>query len=39
MGDRSKSERAEKPDRGEKPERLDVPQGTLELMILTILRP
>jgi transcriptional regulator len=31
MGDRSKSER------GERPEKLDVPQGTLELMILTIL--
>jgi len=37
MGDRSKSERAEKPDRSERPEKLDVPQGTLELMILTIL--
>ena len=37
MGGRSKSERAEKPDRGERPEKLDVPQGTLELMILTIL--
>jgi PadR family transcriptional regulator len=37
MGDRSKSERTEKPDRGERPEKLDVPQGTLELMILTIL--
>ena len=37
MGDRSKSERADKPDKGERPEKLDVPQGTLELMILTIL--
>ena len=34
MGDRSKSE---KPGRTERPEKLDVPQGTLELMILTIL--
>jgi PadR family transcriptional regulator PadR len=37
MGDRSKSERTEKAGRSERPEKLDVPQGTLELMILTIL--
>ena len=37
MADRGKSDRAEKPDRAERPEKLDVPQGTLELMILTIL--
>jgi transcriptional regulator len=40
MGDRGKADRSEKPDRPERPdklEKLDIPQGTLELMILTIL--
>lgn len=37
MGDRTKSGRTEKAGRSERPEKLDVPQGTLELMILTIL--
>ena len=37
MGERGKFDRPERPDRVERPEKLDVPQGTLELMILTIL--
>jgi transcriptional regulator len=40
MADRARSDRAEKPNRPERAdtlEKLDIPQGTLELMILTIL--
>jgi transcriptional regulator len=37
MGDHGRSDRPEKPGTRERLDKLDVPQGTLELMILTIL--